>query len=275
MGHPVLSPGRAAVVTGAAMGIGRAACQFFAQSGMRVCMVDLPSDELTRASDAVTEMAESPDHVLTVPCDVGDAAAVNALSQKVTETFGGADLLMNNAVTRVGAGFWDDMADWRRAVDVNLWGVIHGVRAFVPAMIERGRPGVVINVGSKQGITNPPGNTVYNLTKAAIKSYTESLAHELRNTDGARISAHLLIPGWTTTRNRPHQQGAWLPEQVVGEMIGAIERGDFYIVCPDDEVTPAEDRRRILWSTGDIVDNRPPLSRWHGGYNDAFDAFKP
>jgi NAD(P)-dependent dehydrogenase (short-subunit alcohol dehydrogenase family) len=156
-------------------------------------------------------------------------------------------------------------------------GVTHGVRAFVPAMIERGRdggaPGVVINVGSKQGITNPPGNAVYNLCKAAVKSYTETLRHALRS-DGAAVSAHLLIPGWTTTGKAEHKPGAWLPDRVVELMLSSIDRGDFYILCPDGEVTPEMDHKRVLWGARDIVDNRPPLSRWHGGFGDAYEAFE-
>ena len=82
---------------------------------------------------------------------------------------------------------------------MNLWGVIHGTQAFVPGMIARGRPGLVINTGSKQGITTPPGNPAYNVSKAGVKVFTEALAHELRKTEGARISAHLLIPGFVFT----------------------------------------------------------------------------
>jgi short-subunit dehydrogenase len=137
-------------------------------------------------------------------------------------------------------------------------------------MVERGTPGLIVNTGSKQGITNPPGNLAYNMTKAAVKAFTEGLQHELRNTDGCRVSAHLLVPGWTTTGKREHKPGAWLPDQVVDMLIAGLDRGDFYIICPDDEVTPEMDRQRILWAAGDITENRPPLSRWHPDYADAF-----
>jgi len=275
MTDSVFRAGNAAVVTGAALGIGRAAAHRFAAIGMKVCMVDLASDDFDAALAFVRDAASDPDDVFAASTDVADMAAMAKLRDTVTGRFGPLSVLMNNAVTRVGPGFWDDLADWRRTVDVNLWGVIHGVRAFLPAMIASGRPGHVINMGSKQGITNPPGNTVYNLTKAAIKSYTESLQHELRTGENPAVTAHLVIPGWTTTGHREHKPGAWLPVQIVDEMMPRIENGDFYIVCPDGEVTRDMDRARILWSAGDVAENRPALSRWHGSYDDAFKAFEP
>ncbi len=121
--------------------------------------------------------------------------------------------------------------------------------------------------GSKQGITNPPGHPIYNITKSALKSYTEALEHDLRsnpdNQDSKRVSAHLLIPGWTTTGDAAHRPGAWLPGQVVDFMIEGLVNGDFYILCPDDEVTTEMDHKRIIWAAQDITQNRPPLSRWH------------
>jgi hypothetical protein len=153
--------------------------------------------------------------------------------------------------------------------------VVNGVRCFVPSMIEAGAKAHVVNVGSKQGITNPPGNTAYNVTKAAVKAYTEGLQHDLRNTPGCRVSAHLLIPGWTTTGDREHKPGAWLPDQVVDHMLAGLEAGDFYILCPDGETTPEMDRKRILWGASDITENRPPLSRWDPAYKAAYDAFEP
>lgn len=182
---------------------------------------------------------------------------------------------MNNAVTRLGGGALENPENWQRAIDVNLCSVINGSQVFVPAMLEQGTPGVVVNTGSKQGITNPPGNAAYNVSKAALKAYTECLQHALRNTEGCLVTAHLLIPGWTTTGKREHQPGAWLPDQVIDMLVASLDRGDFYILCPDDEVTPEMDRKRILWAAGDITENRPPLSRWHPDYAEAFESFSP
>jgi NAD(P)-dependent dehydrogenase (short-subunit alcohol dehydrogenase family) len=274
MTHPVLTAGRVAVVTGAAMGIGRAACRRFAALGMRVCMADVLADELQAARGEVARLAPGGERdVVAVPTDVARADEVEALREAVYATFGEVSLLMNNAATRVGGGALASLEDWRKALNVNFWGVVHGVQAFVPRMIEQGAPGLVVNTGSKQGITNPPGNLAYNVTKAALKTFTEGLQHELRNIPGCRVSAHLLVPGWTTTGKREHKPGAWLPDQVIEHMLGALERGDFYIVCPDNEVTLAMDAKRVLWSAGDITENRPPLSRWHPDYAKEFMAF--
>jgi len=274
MTHPVLRAGRVAVVTGAAMGIGLAACKRFAALGMRIGMADVLSDELHSARDEVIRLAPGGDRdVLAVPTDVARPDEVESLKDTVYAAFGEVGLLMNNAATRVGGGALRRLEDWQQALGVNFWGVVHGVSAFVPRMIEQGEPCLVINTGSKQGITNPLGNLAYNVTKAALKTYTEGLQHELRNTKGCRVSAHLLVPGWTTTGKREHKPGAWLPDQVIDVFLAALDRGDFYIICPDDEVTTEMDRMRILWSAGDITENRPPLSRWHPDHAKAFAAF--
>jgi len=276
MTHPALEPGRVAVVTGAALGIGRAACRRFAELGMKVCMIDIDDAELeTARADLLAETSADQDNVMAVAANVARLGDFAALHDAVYADLGEVGVLMNNAVTRLNAKPWEDDETWRQALDVNLFGVIHGVQAFLPSMLRQETPAMVVNVGSKQGITNPPGNTPYNVAKAAVKAYTELLQHELRNTEGAQVTAHLLIPGLTTTGKREHRPGAWMPDQVVDFMMDALERGDFYILCPDGEVTPEIDRKRILWSAGDLVENRPALSRWHADYTKAFDAFEP
>lgn len=271
----IFQSGHTAVITGAGLGIGRAAAAKLAGLGMSVCLVDLASEDLEAAAAAAEAKATGGARVIARPTDVADMAAMTALAEAIQADLGPVSLLINNAATRVGRGMWADLDAWRRLVDVNLWGVIHGVRAFGPAMIANGAPGRIVVVGSKQGITNPPGHPAYNMVKAALKSYAEGLAHDLRNGDNPAVTAHLLIPGWTTTGRSEHKPGAWLPEQVIGMMIDRVRQGDFYIVCPDGETPPEADRKRILWSALDITENRPALSRWQGEYNALFDAFTP
>jgi NAD(P)-dependent dehydrogenase (short-subunit alcohol dehydrogenase family) len=204
---------------------------------------------------------------------------VQRLKDIAYETFGEVALLMNNAgVEGAGGSLLGDPARWRAILDVNLWGVIHGVQAFAPAMIAQRTPCAIVNTGSKQGITCPPGNTAYNVSKAGVKVVTEALAHDLRNTDGCAVTAHLLIPGFTftglTRADRSEKPAAaWTSEQVVDFMLDAMVAGDFYILCPDNDVTRALDERRILWAAQDIIENRPPLSRWHPAFKDAFAEF--
>ena len=271
MTDEVFAAGRAAVVTGAASGIGLSACRRFADLGMAVVMADVEAEKLERAAAEVAEAAGN-DKVLSLVTDVSKMADLSALSDAAFDQFGDVALVMNNAATRVSGGTREDLEEWHRTMGVNFWGVVHGVRAFVDRLIAQGRPAQIINTGSKQGITNPPGNLIYNVTKSAVRTYTEGLQHTLRNTDNCQVSAHLLVPGWTTTGEREHQPGAWLPEQVVERMETALRRGDFYIICPDNEVSEALDAKRIMWSAGDIAENRPALSRWHPDYQDAFDA---
>lgn len=255
-----LAPGRVAVITGAASGIGRAAAKRFAASGVKVALSDLPSEKLDTALAEIGALGEA----IAQPADVADPEAMLALKAAVDAAFGPADFLMNNAATRHGGGVYADREEWRRCLEVNFWGVLNGVDAFAASMAEgEGGPRTIVNVGSKQGITNPPGNAAYNVSKSALKTYTEALEHELRGAEGRRVSVHLLIPGWTTTGDRDHHPGAWLPDQVIDYMLAGLAKGDFYILCPDNEVNSEMDAKRILWGAGDITENRPPLSRWH------------
>ena len=271
--HPALAAGRVAVITGAASGIGLAAARRFASLGMKLCLADLSADALARAAAEIGGK-----DVLTVPTDVSLLASVQALKDKAYTAFGEVAVLMNNAGTAPGGGPWDHVDRWKRVLDVNLWGVIHGVQTFTPAMLAQKTAAAIVCTGSKQGITCPPGDTAYNVSKAGVKVLSEALAHSLRNEEGNRISAHLLIPGSTftgmTARGRREKPaGAWTPEQVIDMLIEGMARGDFYILCPDNEVTREIDNRRITWAAQDITQNRPPLSRWHPDYKDAFAAF--
>ncbi len=272
MPHPVLKPGAVAIVTGGASGIGMAAATAFARLGLQVCIADRPGPSLDQA----------PPGMMTHPTDVRRPADLEALRAAVLDRFGRVDVLMNNAAIQPGSDMFGPADAWSRIIETNLWGVIHGSQIFAPGMIaagiKQGRPGLIINTGSKQGITTPPGDPAYNVAKAGVKAFTEALQHTLRTTEGCRVTAHLLIPGFVftplTANGRTEKpDAAWTPEQTIDFMLERLEAGDFYILCPDNDVPRALDERRILWAAGDIVENRPPLSRWHPDHADAAKRF--
>jgi NAD(P)-dependent dehydrogenase (short-subunit alcohol dehydrogenase family) len=277
--HAAMSPNNVAVITGGASGLGLAAAMRFARLGMKVCIADLGANRLAEAEAKIASVAPGGGaDIMAAAVDVGRFEDVAGLELAVRERFGGADILMNNAGVQPGSEMFGPLQNWQRVLGVNLWGVIHGSQVFAPGMIERGRPGLIINTGSKQGITTPPGDPAYNVSKAGVKAFTEALQHELRNAAGGRISAHLFIPGFVftglTAKGRTEKPAAaWTPEQTVDFMIERIDAGDFYILCPDNDVPRRLDERRILWAAGDIVENRPALSRWHPDFAEAFAAF--
>ncbi|MGD9916246.1 MAG: SDR family NAD(P)-dependent oxidoreductase [Rhizobiaceae bacterium] len=270
-----LGEGRVAVITGGASGIGLAAAQALAQSGMKVVIADRPGERLAAAEAEIKSL--SPD-VLAMGVDVSRQQDLQALADATFNRFGEVSLLMNNAGVGNNPGKpWEKPDAWKALVDVNFWGVVHGINAFVPHMLAAGKPAMVVNTGSKQGITTPPGNLAYNVSKSALKTYTEGLAHALRNTADGKVSAHLLIPGFTYTgltegaTEKP--AGAWSARQVVDFMLESLARGDFYILCPDNETPRSTDERRMAWAMGDVIENRPALSRWHPDFKDAFATF--
>ncbi len=194
---PAIAPGHTAVITGAASGIGRAAALRLAGMGLKVVLADLPGEALEAAAAEAGRAAQGgAADIRAVPTDVSRFDNMDRLRQVAYEAFGAVHILMNNAGIGPNPGStWRNLDGWHTILDVNLWGVINGVQAFVTAMLAQGTPGLIVNTGSKQGITTPPGNAAYNVSKAGVKAFTEALAHELRNTPGSRLSAHLLIPG--------------------------------------------------------------------------------
>ena len=274
---PIELDGAVAVVTGGAGGIGRGIVGSLLRRGASVAILDVEATAIDAAVEALGKLGPVSGHRV----DITDEDAVAAVADAVYADHGHVDLLFNNAgVTSGGGGkpWQQEPNDWRWCFGVNVFGMAIGVSTFVPRMIDGGKPGYVINTGSKQGITTPPGNAAYNTSKAAVKVVTEQLAHELRSQD-SRLSAHLLIPGWTFTGltaadpQAEKPDGAWHAVQVVDFMLAALGRGDFYILCPDNEVDRATDLKRIRWAAGDIVENRPALSRWHPDFAGAFEAF--
>ena len=276
MALDTLRPGQVALVTGGAAGIGLAACRALAARGLRIAIADRPGARLDEAAASLSAAGHEAD---AFPVDVADRRSTQALASAVLSRFGRIDVLMANAAIQPGSTIEDAAGTWDAILAVNLHGVIHTVQSVLPAMLARGAdPGLVVVTGSKQGITTPPGDPAYNVAKAGVKAFTEALEHDLRSREACRITAHLLIPGfvWTplTYGGRAEKPAAaWTPEQTIAFMLERLEAGDFYILCPDNDVTRALDERRILWAAGDIVENRPPLSRWHPDWAERSRAF--
>ena len=271
--HPAIASDRVAFITGGASGIGLAVAARLLDHGMRVALID-------RHDDGAVPPGLTPhqDRVLAIQADVADRGQLERAAERVEREFGEVAVVMNNAAIGGGDDVFGDPSAWERLLAVNLHGVVHGCSIFAGRMAERSSPGLIINTGSKQGITQPPGNTAYNVAKAGVKALTEGLAHSLRETTGGRVTAHLLVPGYTytglTARHVSEKpSAAWTADQVADFLLEGLARRDFYIICPDNETTPEMDRKRMAWATGDLLEGRPALSRWHPDFKDAFDTY--
>ena len=274
-----MKAGNTAVVTGGASGIGREAARRFADAGMAVAILDHDDDALETARAELVTLAGSTKRVAAVRCDVGDFEAMEGAAGEVADRFGAVHLLMNNAgIGRPVGSPWEDRAALDETLATNLFGVVNGCHAFMPAMLAHGEAGAVVNTGSKQGITRPPGNYAYNLSKAGVLAYTESVAHALATRDGCRLTAHLLVPGFVYTpmvsAHVPDKPAfAWTAGETVDFLLPRLDAGDFYILCPDGETPRALDEKRVRWNADDIIENRPALSRWHPDWRSRYAAF--
>lgn len=233
--------------------------------------------------------------------DVSNLDSLKAVADEVFANNGKCHFLMNNAGIQLGGGPLTDMETVQKVMGVNTFGPVHGCLSFVPRMQESGEPGIVVNTGSKQGITMPPGNLTYNMSKAALKCYTEGLEHEFmtkRTGSNGKLKAALLVPGWVNTsielkrrrmlaadkgdvyddnecpffEDKP-AEGAWMPAQIIDFMIQELDKGRFYIICPDNDVDRETDNLRMTWTMQDITEDRDPLSRWHPDWGDKFKEF--
>nr|WP_321981237.1 SDR family NAD(P)-dependent oxidoreductase [uncultured Cohaesibacter sp.] len=271
----IIAAGNVAVITGAAAGLGAALARSLSQQGMKLALFDCNEEALTSlASTLQTE-------TLIVFGNAADRNDLRRFHSATIERFGAVQLLVNNVGMGKKAGPWDSPEDWQQVLDVNFTSALAMQHLFVPAMIASDEPAAIINLGSKEGITTPPGNAAYSVSKAAIKVLTEQLEHELRNTTDGRVSAHLFVPGYTwTPMNAAHKpkgsekpDAAWTAEQTVEHFLARLRKGDFYILCPDGEVTTDMDARRMRWAIEDMIFNRPALSRWHNNFKGAFEKW--
>lgn len=198
--------GKVAVVTGAASGIGRALAVRCAQEGMSVVLADIEEPALSRCAE---DLAASGTSVLAVRTDVSSAADVTVLAERTVDHFGSVHLLFNNAgVTSPGSIWESSVADWEWVLGVDLWGVIYGVRAFLPIMLAQDTEGYVVNTASGAGLVPRPDMASYTVAKYGIVALSECLHHQLRERD-SKIRISVLCPGAVRTRildagrNRP------------------------------------------------------------------------
>jgi NAD(P)-dependent dehydrogenase (short-subunit alcohol dehydrogenase family) len=253
--------GKVAVVTGAASGIGRALASRFAAEGMAVVLADVEGPALEAAA---AELGAQGARAIAVPTDVSSAEQVDALARRAIAELGAVHVVCNNAGVALSGPLWEaSLDDWRWVLGVNLWGVIHGVRTFVPILLEQGGFGHVVNTASMSGLVCLPQMGVYNSSKHAVVAISETLHHELAER-GSEIGVSVLCPGYVATRiidsarNRPGRDASPAaaapiataaeteerraatraalqaigrkPEQVADQVLAAIRERRFYVL---------------------------------------------
>jgi NAD(P)-dependent dehydrogenase (short-subunit alcohol dehydrogenase family) len=266
--------GKVAVITGAASGIGRAVAGRCVSAGMKVVLADIDPGGLDVAEK---ELGDDGADVLAVVTDVSKPDQVHALANRTLDAFGAVHLLHNNAGVATGGFIWQcPIADWKWLLDVNLWGVIHGVHTFVPLMLEGGADGHIVNTASAAGLTSPPLLGAYNVTKHGVVTLSETLARELAM-QHSKIKVSVLCPGFVTTgvfdpggdqpgmRYTPEpndaeaaalashmMEGALAPEVVADHVLDAVRHEQFYVLT-HPELTAA-----VRTRTDDIISGRTP-----------------
>jgi NAD(P)-dependent dehydrogenase (short-subunit alcohol dehydrogenase family) len=270
--------GKVAAVTGAASGLGRSMALAFAGEGMHVALADVDEVSLSSVQDEVLAKGV---RAITLKVDVSDARQVEAFRDHTLARLGGVHLVCNNAgVSPLGAVWEASERDWQWILGVNLWGVIHGVRAFAPALIAQDQ-GHIVNTASVAGLISPPGSGAYNVTKHAVVALSESLLHDLRERK-TKVGVSVLCPAYVPTRiteserNRPkglentHQElspqalarqamlkkavssGKISADQVAQAVVAAVKAGRFYIL------THPRIKGAIRARMEDILEERAP-----------------
>lgn len=272
----VFRKGATALITGGASGIGLEAARLCRSHGMNLVLLDINEAALSevQASFPSGESVRTTTHIV----DVSSSSAWKALAPQILKQYpDGIDFLMLNAGAApkpaAGKTFWEDSESFEKTFAINTLGYTNGLAAFLNSVTkEKNAPRAVVLTGSKQGITNPPSNPAYNASKAAVRTIAEHLSFDL-STAAPNVSVHLLVPGWTFTgltssRSPEKPAGAWAPEQVTEFMAKKMAQNVFYIICPDNDVTEDLDKKRILWTANDVVQGRPPLTRWRKEWKD-------
>lgn len=290
MSQSVFRPGALALITGSASGVGYAFAAHCRRQGMNLALLDINKETLSKAQSAL-ESLDSKGKVQTYPLDVSDHDAWASVRDDLATSFPdnqGVDFLLLNAGTSVKPTTtqpWEDIAYFQKTLGTNLFGVINGLSVLLPLVQKSTGPSAIVLTGSKQGITNPPGNPAYNASKSAVKSLAEQLSHSLRTQGNPsyapHVSAHLLVPGWTFTglsgnagpvtdevAREKKPKGAWLGSQVAEYGVKKIEEGQFYVIVPDEDVDEALDQARVTWAAADITEGRSALSRWDDAWKE-------
>lgn len=266
-----------AVISGGASGIGLELAKRLLALKMNVAIVDLNISE--SAKKILNEADNSKTKILFHQADVQDIDALENFHSLVKQEFGNVHFLMGNAgIIAMGTKPWEGRQELQNIMNINFMGVVNLCNVFIPAMLSHGEEGIVVNTASKQGITRPPGNYAYNLSKTGIVAYTEAISHAFLNENNCKLKSSLLIPAFVYTP----MISAFIPdkpdfaataEETIDYFFEALKRDEFYVLCPDNETNRRIDEKRIQWSVDDIIKSRPAMSRWHPDFKDEFENY--